>query len=95
MIISKKKQDVVVMTPKLMMEKANNMVEQSLSMFKRAVDQVDEANTLLAKSVEENDVKIQSLQEKISNVSNEKLTAEENIKANLVLREKLSQFVVR
>lgn len=86
------KKDVV--TPSMMIDKALEVVENAVSMFKSAVQEIDKANEILNQSKEQSQVKINLLEQELSYTNQIKDDAEARINYNLELREKLSQFVI-
>lgn len=90
-----RKKKIVVLSATQKIEKANGIVEESLGMFKKAVDQIDQANSLLEQSVGESESRINYLKSSLQATETEKQTAEQGIESNLMLREKLNQFIIR
>jgi len=84
----KKKQ----LTPSMMIQKAIGVVENAVSMFNLAVMEIDKANEILRESKDQSQVKIDSLEQLLSDTKQVKEEAELKINAHLELREKLSQF---
>ena len=61
-------------------------------MFNLAVMEIDKANEILRESKDQSQVKIDSLEQLLSDTKQIKEDAESKINAHLELREKLSQF---
>ena len=78
----------------LLMAKASSMVDNALSMFSKAVKDIESANQLLEDSKKMSEEEIAKLKVNLEVKENDKIKAEDSIKANNALKEKLSQFVV-
>lgn len=89
----KKKSSEIILTPTMMIEKATGIVNNAVNMFKVAVDEIDKANALLNDSKSESEDRIKYLESQLSDTHGVKNEAEASINANLVLKEKLSQFI--
>lgn len=90
----KRKNGEIILTPSMMIEKATGIVNNAINMFKVAVDEIDKANSLLGDSKAESEAKIKNLESQLSDTHSIRNEAESSIKANIVLKEKLSQFIV-
>ena len=88
-------EDVVVpvVTPTELIAHANSIVDNALSAFNTAVIAIVRANALLDDATKEHSEKISELETSLAFVKAEKEQANENMKANLALKEKLLQFV--
>ena len=82
----------VVLTPSMMIEKAVGVVDNAVSMFKQAVQEIDKANEMLNQSKIQSQEKIHALELELVNTQQVKNEAEAKINTHLELREKLSQF---
>jgi len=82
----------VVLTPSMMIEKAVGVVDNAVSMFKQAVQEIDKANEMLNQSKIQSQEKIDALELELANTQQVKNEAEAKINTHLELREKLSQF---
>lgn len=78
----------------LLMAKAGSIVDNALSMFSKAVKDIDSANQLLEDSKKMSEEEIAKFRLMLEVRENDKAKAEDSIKANNALKEKLSQFVV-
>lgn len=85
----------VTITSATLIENANQMVEKALYSFKVAINQIEYANQDLTAACYQSSDEIESLKVNLAIKQKEKETAEETIKANNALKEKLSQFVVK
>jgi len=56
-----------VLTPSMMIEKANGVVDNAVSMFKKAILEIDKANELLNQSKIQSQEKIDSLELELVN----------------------------
>jgi len=88
----KKNVVVTTLTPSMMIEKAVGVVDNAVSMFKQAVQEIDKANEMLNQSKIQSQEKIHALELELVNTQQVKNEAEAKINTHLELREKLSQF---
>jgi hypothetical protein len=93
--ILKKEMPVIELTSAMMIVKANAIVDGALSMFTTAIKEVENANAILAETDVKNDVKKKSLQDEMDRVLAEQEKSAVAQKANLALKEKLSQFAIK
>ena len=88
-IFRKKKREL---SPEEKLMQATNIVNTSLNMFKKAIDDVDKANKILEDSIEEGEKEITSLESQLAYKNLTKSKAQDQITANIGLKENLKKF---
>jgi septal ring factor EnvC (AmiA/AmiB activator) len=82
-------------TSQELIESATKVVDNALSMFTKAVNQVDLANQILNDSLKQSNEKIVDLQTQLAQEEITVAKAQDNVKANNALKAKLSEFVIK
>ncbi len=89
--IFKKKRVQPILTPVMMIEKANCIVDSAMNMFKKSIQEIESANKILEESRLKTTEKMQSLEEELNF---QRQTKENAMANNSILKEKLSQFII-